>query len=380
MLINIYYELFVVSIVTGALYLVLHSFKPKTLRLFSAKWHYYILLSLYLFLILPYHGLLSIIVVNFEPKGASGSSIPHTTLLSQMKEVLIQFDVLPYLLMAGTLIFATVTLFQNYRFHRYIFRVCQSVDDANILQSFENCKTDMGISKKILLYESPYATTPFIYGAFKPHIVLPQIEFTPEELRHVFYHELTHWKRRDPWLKYLMIFVHAIYWYNPIVYIIRRDIDRFCELSCDESVTRSMNKEERRCYGALLLKVLWNVADRRSKLYSALSSNKKRQLERRLDMILKNGDSRNNKRNHILAIVIPLVALLMGAVTVDAAIEQNHNTGYTSTQTMHKYVEGQQSASAPARSASDRNVEYTPPQTVHEYVEGQQSASAPAGF
>ncbi|ALS28598.1 BlaR1 peptidase M56 [Paenibacillus sp. 32O-W] len=383
-IIYLYYQLLIVSIIAGVLYLTLTLLSSKTLLFMSAKWHYYTRVSFYFFLLTPYLGLFKAFLKKIGLPETSAqilniSSMPlsldvgYKLYWSKLNEILFHFRYLSYLLMAGTLIYIVLAFIQNYRFNHYIFRVCRCVDDLNTLNLFEKCKKQLGISKKILVYSSPYATTPFISGVIRPYIILPEITLTSEELKYVFFHELTHWKRHDPWLKYLMILVQAIHWYNPIVYLIRRDIDRFCELSCDESVTRSMNREERRGYCSLLLKVLWNTSDRRSKLYSALSGNKKKQLERRIDMILKQGDSKQKKWSRTFAIAVPLLALLIGAVTAYAASGQDQNTGYTPVQN----VEGYRTASAPAGFKSDGQLEYTPQQSIYK-LPNEQSASAPS--
>nr|WP_281054652.1 M56 family metallopeptidase [Thermosediminibacter oceani] len=151
----------------------------------------------------------------------------------------------------------------------------------------------------------------------KPRIVLPDIKLSADELQCVFLHELTHWKHRDGWLKFLMFFINAIHWFNPLAYAARFDIDRFCELSCDESVVKSMSNRERRLYCELMLSVLWNVADQKAKLFSAFSGRRK-QLERRVDMILKDEGPKSNKWVRMVAIAMTLAIVLLGAISVGA--------------------------------------------------------------
>ncbi len=226
-------------------------------------------------------------------------------------------ELLPYLLMAGTLIFLAVTFVQNYKLTHCIFRMCKLTDDIHVLEAFSKCKKEMDITQEIPVYISPGVSTPFLSGIFKPRVILPDIEFHSEELQCVFLHELTHWKRHDVWLKCLMLLINAIHWFNPLVYMARRDIDRFCELSCDESVVKPMNNLERRRYCELMLNVLWNVADQRVKLFSAFSD-KRKHLERRVSMILKNKDSNGKKWIRTFSIVITLAIVLVGTVTAYA--------------------------------------------------------------
>jgi beta-lactamase regulating signal transducer with metallopeptidase domain len=40
-----------------------------------------------------------------------------------------------------------------------------------------------------------------------------------------------------------------LHWFNLFVYILRKDIGRWSELSCDEVLATEMSHEERRLYG-----------------------------------------------------------------------------------------------------------------------------------
>jgi hypothetical protein len=195
--------------------------------------------------------------------------------------------------------------------------MCRPTDEMQILEALSKCKQQMGITKQIPIYISSCITTPFLYGIFKPRIVLPDIKLTMEELQSVFLHELTHWKRRDAWWKIIMLFINAIHWFNPLAYMARLDIDRFCELSCDESVVKAMNNSERRRYCELMLSVLWNVADQNAKLFSAFGG-KRKQLERRVDIILKDEGLKSKKWVRMVAITMTLVIMLLGTISAGA--------------------------------------------------------------
>ncbi len=115
-------------------------------------------------------------------------------------------------------------------------------------------------------------------------------------------------KNHSPWIAYLKavygyffplacqteVNVNALHWFNPIVYLAYRDIVRYCELSCDESVIARMDNQERRRYCELILSILWNIASQNTKTISAFNDDRKH-LERRIGMIMKNGNLKNKK-------------------------------------------------------------------------------------
>lgn len=337
MLINLYNHLIAMSIVAGGLYLLLKIISKGTVKYFTASWHYYSYIVIYLFFLLPYHKIISLFYLFLSPKigndlplpvlpslaiiPANSTSINDITAAAADKTSL-NIDFLPYLLPAGTIIFILIIFVQNYRLHRRIISACQLMDEAQTLEVLARCKQKMGISRKILVYSSFLTHTPFLYGLLKPRIVVPQTEFTSEELEYIFCHELTHWKRRDGWLKCLMLFVNAVHWFNPLAYIAKRDIDRFCELSCDEVLVAKMSQEERGQYCELLLSVMQTIAVHDAKLYSAFSD--KQQLERRINIIMKIGNLKSKKWVSLLAAIMTLTFMLVGAVTAYAVSEDSN--------------------------------------------------------
>jgi beta-lactamase regulating signal transducer with metallopeptidase domain len=302
------------------------------MRYFKVSWHYYTYISIYLFLLLPYHKLVSFFNYKQEiktvlslPALTASTNIPimdHHNLFERVDKTnnasAIDISFLPYIFLAGTLIFFIVILIQNVKIYHRIFAVCRLSNDLQFKNILLGCKQEMGISKDVPLYISTCISTPFLYGVIKPSIVLPDIQFTTEELQHVFQHELTHWKRHDTWLKCMMLLINAFHWFNPFVYLIRHDIDRFNELSCDESVVNLMNSDERRRYCELMLGVLWNVTVLNVKLYSAFSD-KRKQLERRMNMIMKIEGLKSRRWLRMFAAVMTLVLIAGGAITVYAA-------------------------------------------------------------
>ncbi|SHJ34022.1 M56 family metallopeptidase [Lutispora thermophila] len=334
MLANLYNHLFVMSVVAGGLYLILKLFGRITMKHFMPSWHYYTYTAIYMFFLLPYHKLLSLFNFDFNRNVKNGLVLPVLSSNLELRYLannglvgvpdkiessfMLNIDFLAYILLAGTLVFIVAVLIQNVKFRRRIFSVCRLTDKAQFQDILSSCKQEMGISKEVLVYISIYPCTPFLYGVLKPRIILPDIEFTEEELKHVFYHELTHLKRYDPWIKFLLLLTNAVHWFNPLAYIIRNDIDGLCELSCDESVVISMNAAERRRYCEIILSVLWHSIGHDAKLVSAFS-NKRKQLERRMDMIMKMRGLKYKKRVILFSMVVTLTIVSLGIITAYAS-------------------------------------------------------------
>lgn len=318
-LIGLYNQLLIMSIIAGLLYLILKLFSIATHKYFSAAWHYYTYFLISTFFLIPYYFVLSAfnIFTRKTAKWAQSTLIelgpPPSDIISTVSTSTIQISpksheafsyirLLPYFLVAGTLIFIAVVVCKNIRINRRIFIACQKTDDRVLLDILSECKRSIGLKKEIPVYICSFIGTPLVTGLFRPRIVLSNIEFSSEELGYIFKHELTHIKKYDAWIKLLLLFINALHWFNPLAYIIRLDIDRFCEAFCDKTVTGSMNKEERRKYSGLILSVLWNVADQNTKLFSAFSD--KRSIERRIYLIMKTEKSKRWVRRAAVAFTL----------------------------------------------------------------------------
>ena len=136
--------------------------------------------------------------------------------------------------------------------------------------------------KRVRLACCSAVDTPMVLGLLRPVVVLPPDQPVSAA---VFRHELTHWRRRDPAYKWLVVLVTSLHWFNPLVHWMGRKIALDCELACDAAVLAALTPEERMGYGDLLL----SLAARR-KLPAGVTATtlceEKRQLKARLQGIL----------------------------------------------------------------------------------------------
>ena len=56
-----------------------------------------------------------------------------------------------------------------------------------------------------------------LFGYSKPIIVLPHRRYHEEEAEMILRHEIQHYKNRDLWYKFLIMFVCDLYWFNPVL-------------------------------------------------------------------------------------------------------------------------------------------------------------------
>lgn len=94
---------------------------------------------------------------------------------------------------------------------------------------------------------------PCCVGVFHKRILLPVKEYSDEELYYILLHEYTHLKNNDVLTKLLINSICAVYWWNPFVYLLRKDMQQSLEIRCDGLVSKKMDSISRSNYLAVML-------------------------------------------------------------------------------------------------------------------------------
>lgn len=92
-------------------------------------------------------------------------------------------------------------------------------------------------------------------------IILPRQladSFDSNGLRSIFAHELAHYVRRDHWVSLLAWIVATLCWWNPLVWIARRQLSAAAEASCDALALDQLHGS-RKSYAQTLLTVVDSV-------------------------------------------------------------------------------------------------------------------------
>lgn len=105
---------------------------------------------------------------------------------------------------------------------------------------------ELGINFNILVSSS--ISRPYTAGLLRPTVYLPDIELSEEQWRTILRHEVQHIRSHDEWKKLFFAAIQALFWWNPLAHISRREIDTLIELQCDARVTAAMSAEEVTAY------------------------------------------------------------------------------------------------------------------------------------
>lgn len=144
---------------------------------------------------------------------------------------------------------------------------------------------DMGMGH-ILVFTNDEIASPLVCGLLAPRIYLPtRMDFgNTELLGHILCHETMHIRRRDNWIKFVMLIALCLHWFNPLVWLMSKYLASDLEMACDEAVLRLHdNDEESKKSYAFSLLAMAITGNRPTLLYSAFS---KTEVEKRIQNVL----------------------------------------------------------------------------------------------
>ena len=147
------------------------------------------------------------------------------------------------------------------------------------------------------LLVSSSISRPYTAGLFRPVIYLPDIELPEEQWRTILRHEVQHIRSHDEVKKLFFLAIQALFWWNPLAHISRKEIDTILELQCDARVTAGMSKEEVDAYLDLLWTLKERKAERRIPVGASTMVWDQKQLESRF-AALRDADITKKRRRH----------------------------------------------------------------------------------
>jgi Antirepressor regulating drug resistance, predicted signal transduction N-terminal membrane component len=340
---------FKLSLSGSILFLVISIFKPLTKKIFSDTWHYYMLVLTMCIFILPIGNLVALpkiidykvpiptetvgrimedkkisqiqatdnekITQEENPNMAADKN--QTVIKESGQPLSYRISVAEIILgiwITGMSIFLGREIYVYKSFYKKLRAVSDTVgEDSCLYCVLENCKKALNINKKIIIKESLKIKSPMIAGIFNPIIIVPKMEYSENKLEMIFTHELIHYKRKDLIVKIFALIVNIINWFNPIVYIIRSNINVVCELSLDEQMVKNFDKSKRKYYGEVILDLI-EYSQNRSLIIGTSVCKSRRELEKRLKNIVY-----FQKSKKLIASLSLIVAILFTSTSVFAA-------------------------------------------------------------
>jgi len=175
---------------------------------------------------------------------------------------------------------------------------------------------------------------PLSFGVFPKNIYMPSswLSWPPGLKRLVLDHELAHIKRYDGLVQLIQTIVLALFWFNPLVWLLVHKLDILREMICDD-ISVSANKTEPVLYSRYLVKIAEEMVRSKVSIYSfSALIRKKSSLLKRVEYQMKEKKmkSLSSKRVGIIFAVILFAGLalswnLIKTGSVEINILDTHN-------------------------------------------------------
>lgn len=313
-------SILLMSAAGGALALLLLCIKPITRKFFSPKWQYYIWLTVLIVMVLPIQFSMPAKQADIPSVNTAVQSGQNVTMqantenvqtpvlneLSEKPAVKIPEIPINIVHISGFIWLAAALLILGYKLTKYAVFL-RAIRKNAVPCTMENVPARLAVRKTDLL------DAPLIVGLVKPVLYLPQGEIGQEELAYILLHELTHYKRYDILYKWFTMLVASVHWFNPFVYIVSKQIDEECEVSCDYTVCKKLTEPQKNSYMAMILDFVGASIRQKRPLTTQMASSKKT-LTRRFMMI------KNKKQaSKFVSVLSVILAFVMLSTTVFAS-------------------------------------------------------------
>ena len=201
---------------------------------------------------------------------------------------------------------------------KYVKAGHREVSDTDLLDRLAQIGEQAGVRCPVELYVNGLVSSPLLIGFFRPCIILPAADLPEKDFLYTIRHELMHYKRKDMFYKWLVQFTVCLHWFNPLVWMMGREINRACEFSCDEAVIGMLGEEERRAYGDTLFRAMGTGGNYKDFPVSVTLNESAELLKERLVAIV---DFKKSTRLITTISIVFTVVMMMGATVMGAYVE-----------------------------------------------------------
>ena len=221
-------------------------------------------------------------------------------------------------------VFSAVTYMIIYMSFIKDLKKCSKLKYEILENILRNCKNQLNINKRIQIVVYDKISSPSLVGMMNLKIVLPRnlINLSEEELRHIFLHELCHYKNKDNYMDNLIGLLQCIHWFNPLIHYYFKKMRNDMEICCDERVLNLLNEDEHNKYGITILNVLEKINFNHKMRVGLNMANDKKTIKKRINLIKNNKNFSKNRKLFMMTGIICLLvmggALLTNGKSVNA--------------------------------------------------------------
>ncbi len=213
---------------------------------------------------------------------------------------------------AGVVLF-TIRLSGGYLLLNKKIRLMMGTGNDQLQELVDKMVNQLGISKKIKALEVDFIKVPSVFGHLKPIILLPigmVNQLSMDQVEMILLHELAHIKRHDFLVNIMQSILEILFFFNPAIWIISREVRQERENACDDFIVKNNHQV------IPYIKTLAQLNSRAAVAYQispGILGNGKNQLLKRMQRLIKiENHSFQNYSGHrlVTAILVVIVSIL----------------------------------------------------------------------
>ena len=360
---------------TGSILILLILLVKKIFnKVLSSNWHYYIWILLLIRLLIPYYPESPVSIYNVfyivgqqvkspsnetsssnQPSSFDDNSIDAVTTVKNDNTSIIPREVtniiakvnaksimnsavniMALIWISVVILFSLYTIAINMVFAINVRRSYTLLTDKRINHILAECKKRMKIKQQIPILTSKKVRTPSLYILFHPKILVSQSymqNLSDAELKYIFLHELSHYKRKDIVINWIMALLQIVYFFHPLIWYAFYKIHEECEVSCDAAALRYVKEEEYQSYGNTIIKLIKLFSESNLIPTTAGIGKNKSNYKRRITMIKKHKKSKWTSTVLTLLLIISIGAIGLTGCNLIAKDDGNQDTEETTNST-----------------------------------------------
>jgi len=217
-------------------------------------------------------------------------------------------------------IWISVAVFLLWRFGIHYYHIMKEItmyQPCNTKQCegiFQGVISESRKKLKIEILQTDTIKIPLAIGVIRKRIILPKIEYTDTELHYIIQHEYTHFLNGDLLLKLLVHIYCCIFWWNPLVYFLKKDLDQTLEIKCDLTITEGMSQARKAEYLKTVVSSLKKAGNSGNMIpmygtTALVERNKEEELLERFKFILNSSNVKNTSKV-VLTVILGASVLL----------------------------------------------------------------------
>lgn len=211
------------------------------------------------------------------------------------------FDYWKLLQIIGTIIISSFFILTHMHYKK-IYCLSTHIDDIEIVDWVATHK----IWRKYQVRVMEHIKTPFTYGILRPIIILPRAVCKKnwKTIQFVLLHEFMHIKHFDILMKWCLVLLVSIYWYNPLIWTMYILAAKDIEIYCDESVVRYYDYKSNSSYALTLV----NLEVKKLNSLPISSNFSQNAIKERISIIMK------SKKKSVWIIIITAIIVIIVSI------------------------------------------------------------------